>query len=176
MNDRGVLKGGGIVSTVMSNKGLEDFMTSKDLKLFRSNVGDKNVLEIMKKEGINFGGEQSGHVIVSDFAKTGDGLVSALQTLALLIKTKTKASAALRPFSLYPQKLVNINIKTKLALNKIDGLDAKLKELDAKNIRHLIRYSGTENKLRVLLECRDAKEMNANMDDMIEFFQKALNA
>ncbi|WP_373005100.1 phosphoglucosamine mutase [Sulfurimonas sp.] len=176
MNDRGVLKGGGIVSTVMSNKGLEDFMTSKDLKLFRSDVGDKNVLEIMKKEGINFGGEQSGHVIVNDFAKTGDGLVSALQTLALLINTKTKASVALRPFSLYPQKLVNINIKTKLPLDKIDGLDAKLKNLDANNIRHLIRYSGTENKLRVLLEAKNAKDMNANMDDMVEFFQKALNA
>lgn len=176
MNDRGVLKGGGIVSTVMSNQGLEDFMESKGLKLFRSDVGDKNVLEIMKKEGINFGGEQSGHVIVNDFAKTGDGLVSALQTLALLINTKTKASEALRPFSLYPQKLVNINIKTKQPLNKIKGLDDKLMDLDAKNIRHLIRYSGTENKLRVLLECRDAKEMNTNMDDMVDFFQKALNA
>lgn len=176
MNDRGVLKGGGIVSTVMSNKALEDFMTSKDLKLFRSKVGDKNVLEVMKKKGINFGGEQSGHVIVSDFAKTGDGLVSALQTLALLINTKTKASVVLRPFSLYPQKLVNINIKTKMPLDKIEGLDTRLKELDVKNIRHLIRYSGTENKLRVLLEAKDAKEMNANMDEMIEFFQKALNA
>ena len=71
---------------------------------------------------------------------------------------------------------MNINIKTKAPLDKIDGLDAKLKELDAKNIRHLIRYSGTENKLRVLLEAKDAKEMNANMDDMVEFFQKALNA
>nr|WP_321267180.1 phosphoglucosamine mutase [uncultured Sulfurimonas sp.] len=176
MNDRGDLKGGGIVSTVMSNQGLEDYMNSKGLKLFRSNVGDKNVLEVMKKEGINFGGEQSGHVIVSDFAKTGDGLVSALQTLALLINTKTKASVALRPFNLYPQKLVNINIKTKLPLNKIEGLETKLKELDAKHIRHLIRYSGTENKLRVLLEAKDSKEMNSNMDDMIEFFQKALNA
>lgn len=176
MNDRGMLKGGGIVSTVMSNQALEDFMNSKDLQLFRSNVGDKNVLEVMKKEGINFGGEQSGHVIVNDFAKTGDGLVTALQTLALLINTKTKASVALRPFTLYPQKLVNINVKTKLPLNEIDGLDAKLKELDKKHIRHLIRYSGTENKLRVLLECKDLKEMNSNMDDLLNFFQKALNA
>ncbi|MFT7003404.1 MAG: phosphoglucosamine mutase [Sulfurimonas sp.] len=176
MNDRGVLKGGGIVSTVMSNQGLDDFMKSKDLKLFRSDVGDKNVLTIMHKEGINFGGEQSGHVIVNDFAKTGDGLVSALQTLALIISTKTKASQALRPFKLYPQKLVNINIKTKVPLAKVEGLEAKLRELDAKNIRHLIRYSGTENKLRVLLECKDAKEMNFHMDEMIEFFQKALNA
>ncbi|MFT5835566.1 MAG: phosphoglucosamine mutase [Sulfurimonas sp.] len=176
MNDRGALKGGGIVSTVMSNQGLEDYMSSKKLKLFRSDVGDKNVLEIMKKENINFGGEQSGHVIISDFAKTGDGLVSALQTLALLINTNSKASEALRPFSLYPQKLVNINIKTKLPLEKISGLSEKLEKLDAKNIRHLIRYSGTENKLRVLLECKNAKEMNANMDDMVNFFQKALNA
>ena len=176
MNDKTLLKGGGIVSTVMSNQGLEDFMESKGLKLFRSAVGDKNVLEIMKREGINFGGEQSGHVIMSDFAKTGDGLVSALQTLALLIDTKKKASEVLRPFKLYPQKLVNINIKMKKPLDKIVGLDSKLKELDELNIRHLIRYSGTENKLRVLLECREGKKMNSLMADMIEFFQKALNA
>lgn len=176
MNDKGILKGGGIVSTVMSNQALEDYMESKKLKLFRSDVGDKNVLEIMKKEGINFGGEQSGHVIISDFAKTGDGLVSALQTLSLIIETKTKASVALRPFKLYPQKLVNIKTKTKMPLSKIAGLDAKLKELDAKHIRHLIRYSGTENKLRILLECRNTKELNQHMTDMVEFFQKALNA
>jgi len=176
MNSQGTLKGGGIVSTVMSNQGLEDYMSSEGLKLFRSDVGDKNVLEIMKKEGINFGGEQSGHVITSDYAKTGDGLVSALQVLALLINKKQKASKALRPFPLYPQKLVNINIKTKKPLDKIDGLKERLEELDKLNIRHLIRYSGTENKLRVLLECKDSKKMNSNMDIMVEFFQKALNA
>ena len=175
MHDNGALKGGGMVATVMSNQGLDDFMNSKGLKLYRPDVGDKNVLEIMKKEGINFGGEQSGHVIVSDFAKTGDGLVSALQVLALLIKTNKKASKALRPFSLYPQKLVNINIKNKKPLEDIDGLSKKLKNLDEKNIRHLIRYSGTENKLRVLLECKDAKEMALHVEDMVEFFQKVLN-
>ncbi len=171
-----VLKGSGIVSTVMSNKALDDFMAEKGLKLLRSDVGDKNVLELMKQEGINFGGEQSGHVIISDFAKTGDGLVSALQVLALLIKTGQKASKALRPFALYPQKLVNIKVKTKKPLSEIDGLDAKLLELEKNGVHHLVRYSGTENKLRVLLECKDAKRMNAYMDAMIEFFQKALNA
>ena len=176
MNDTGALKGGGIVSTVMSNQGLDDFMSDKGLKLFRSDVGDKNVLEIMKNKGINFGGEQSGHVIVSDYAKTGDGLVSALQVLALLIKTSSKASQALRPFKLYPQKLVNINVKNKKPLDTIDGLEKKLKELDDNGIRHLIRYSGTENKLRILLECKDGKIMNLYMDSMVEFFQKALNA
>jgi phosphoglucosamine mutase len=176
MNKQGTLKGGGIVSTVMSNQALEDFMNTQGLKLFRSDVGDKNVLEIMKKEKINFGGEQSGHVIISDYAKTGDGLVSALQTLALLIKTKQQASKALRPFKLYPQKLVNINVKVKKPLDSIEGLNAKLKELDDNNIRHLIRYSGTENKLRILLECKDAKAMNFHMPLIEEFFQKALNA
>ncbi len=160
----------------MSNQGLEDFIHSKKLTLHRSDVGDKHVLEIMKKEGINFGGEQSGHVIISDFAKTGDGLVSALQILALIIDAKEKASKVLRPFTLYPQKLVNLNIKEKKPLQKIEGLDIKLKELEKNHIRHLIRYSGTENKLRVLLEAKDAKKMNKAMDDMIEFFQKALNA
>ncbi len=176
MDERGVLKGGGIVSTVMSNQGLEDYVASKGLKLFRSDVGDKHVLEIMKKEKINFGGEQSGHVIISDFAKTGDGLVSALQVLALVIHSSKNASEVLRPFSLYPQKLVNINIKTKKPLEKIKGLSERLKELDKMHIRHLIRYSGTENKLRVLLEGKDGKQMRAEMDLLIEFFEKALNA
>ena len=176
LKEQGTLKGGAIVATVMSNQGLEDYMSSKGLKLFRSNVGDKNVLEIMKKKGINFGGEQSGHVIISDFAKTGDGLVAALQILSLLIIKNLKASEALRPFKLYPQKLVNVNVKVKKPLDKIVGLDDKLKDLDEHKIRHLIRYSGTENKLRVLLEGKEGKKMNAKMDDMIEFFQKALNA
>jgi phosphoglucosamine mutase len=176
LHESGTLQGGGIVATVMSNQGLENYMGEKGLKLFRSNVGDKHVLEIMKKEGINFGGEQSGHVIISDFAKTGDGLVSALQVLSLMINKKLKASEALRPFKLYPQKLVNINIKVKKPLETIVGLDDKLRALDEDKIRHLIRYSGTENKLRVLLECREGKKIDATMDDMIEFFQKALNA
>lgn len=175
LHDTDALKGDAIVSTVMSNQGLENFVNKKGLKLFRSNVGDKNVLEIMKKEGINFGGEQSGHVIMSDFAKTGDGLVTALQVLALLIKTKQKASTALRPFELYPQKLVNLKVKDKKDLNTIEGLQNLLKELEDKDIRHLIRYSGTENKLRVLLECKDSKTVEKEMEKLVSFFQKALN-
>ena len=91
MNEKDALKGGGMVATVMSNQGLDDYMSSKDLKLFRSDVGDKKVLEIMKEKSINFGGEQSGHVIMHDYAKTGDGLVSALQVLAMMIHKKEKA-------------------------------------------------------------------------------------
>ena len=176
MYDRGVLKGGGIVSTVMSNQALADYMESKGLKLHRSTVGDKHVLEMMKEKNINFGGEQSGHIIVSDFAKTGDGLVAGLQVLALLLGKGQKASEVLRPFSLYPQKLINIKIKEKKELKTLNGLDIVLKDLDDNNIRHLIRYSGTENKLRILLECKKGKMMNSKMDTVVEFFQKALNA
>jgi len=176
LNERGCLKGNGVVATVMSNQGLENYMEANGLKLWRSNVGDKHVLAIMKQEGINFGGEQSGHVIMHDFAKTGDGLVSALQVLALLLDKKEKASRVLRPFKLYPQKLVNLHVKKKVALESIDGLDKKLKALDAQGIRHLIRYSGTENKLRILLEAKDEKLMNLRMDEMSQFFKKVLNA
>ncbi len=176
LKEQGVLKGDGIVATVMSNAGLDDYMNANGLKLWRSNVGDKHVLDIMKKEGINFGGEQSGHVIMHDYAKTGDGLVSALQVLALILEKKDKASKLLRPFKLYPQKLVNLNVKVKKPLDKIDGLSAILDSLEKENVRHLVRYSGTENKLRVLLEAKDAKLMNNRMDTLVTFFEKVLNA
>jgi len=169
------LKGNGIVATVMSNQGLEDYMQENALKLHRSNVGDKYVLEIMNREGINFGGEQSGHVIMHDYAKTGDGLVSALQTLALVISSEKKASEVLRPFKLYPQKLVNLQIQEKIPLENIEGLSEKYAALDTQHIRYLVRYSGTENKLRVLLEGKDAVTMEAAMDDLTAFFKKVLN-
>lgn len=176
LQSQGMLKGSGMVATVMSNKGLEEYLKTKGIKLHRSDVGDKNVLEVMQKEALNFGGEQSGHVIMHDFAKTGDGLVSALQTLALLLSTKEKASKVLRPFALYPQKLVNIKVKTKKPLDQIEGLQVRLEELDAQEIGHLIRYSGTENKLRILLEAKDAKKMQNAMDTLVIFLEKACNA
>jgi len=175
MHERNVLKGDGIVATVMSNKGLDDYLNAHGIKLYRSDVGDKNVLEIMKKEGINFGGEQSGHVILHDFAKTGDGLVSALAVLALILDKKKRASEVLRPFSLYPQKLVNIQVKEKKPLDSIDGLREELEALESEGIRQLIRYSGTENKLRVLLEAKDSRLMEAKMDALVAFFKKVLN-
>ncbi len=175
LHENGCLKGDGIVATVMSNGALDDFMQQHDLKLYRSNVGDKHVLEIMKQEGINFGGEQSGHVIMNDFAKTGDGLVSALQVLALIISKKKTASEVLRPFKLYPQQLVNLKVNEKKPLDEIEGLSALLSSLESENIRHLIRYSGTENKLRLLLEAGDAKLMEQRMEELVSFFKKALN-
>ena len=173
--ENGCLRGGGAVATVMSNGALGDFMKQHGLTLHRSSVGDKNVLELMKKEKINFGGEQSGHIIFSKFAKTGDGLVAALQVLALILSSGKKASEVLRPFTLYPQKLVNINVKEKKPLEQIAGLEALQQKLQQEGMRDLIRYSGTENKLRILLEGSDAKLLEKRMDELVDFLTKALN-
>jgi len=174
LHKKGMLKGGGIVATVMSNLGLEEYMKENGLQLFRSNVGDKFVLEIMNEKGINFGGEQSGHVILHDYAKTGDGLMSALQILALILDSGKKASEVLRPFPLYPQQLRNINIKEKRPLDKIVGLSEQLEHVEQLKMRHLIRYSGTENKIRILLEGKDAKVLDTKMNELVEFFAKEL--
>jgi phosphoglucosamine mutase len=136
LHREGKLKGDGIVSTVMSNQALEDTMIANNLVLHRANVGDKYVLEQMREHGINFGGEQSGHIVLHDFAKTGDGLMSALQILSLLLVSNEKASKVLRPFELYPQKLVNIKVKIKKPLDEIEGLEEELKKTDALHIRH----------------------------------------
>jgi len=171
----GRLKGEGIVATVMSNQALEDAMTEAGLKLHRCGVGDKYVLETMREHGLNFGGEQSGHVIMHDFAKTGDGLVTALQVLALVLEDGLPASEALRPFALYPQKLVNLNVRTKKPLEEIEGLSDELSAVEEAGMRHLIRYSGTENKLRILLEGRDRDAMLETMERLDAFLRRALN-
>ena len=158
----------------MSNKALEDFLNANDLKLLRSNVGDKNVLEQMKEHHINFGGEQSGHVIFSDVAKTGDGLASALQVLALILRTGKKASEILNPFELYPQILTNLKVSEKPPLKDIEGLEDILIPIREKGIRDLIRYSGTENKIRLLLEGKNKKDVEDSMETLVRFIKKAL--
>ena len=174
LNDEKLLKGNGCVATVMSNKALEDYLSSKGIELFRSNVGDKYVLEIMKEKGINFGGEQSGHIIFSDTAKTGDGLASSLQVLALILKTGKKASEVLNPFELFPQILHNMKVIEKIPLDKIKGLEEILKPIREKGIRDLIRYSGTENKIRILLEAKNKKDVEESMETLKSFFKKVL--
>jgi phosphoglucosamine mutase len=162
------------VTTVMSNKALEDYLNQNGIKLYRSDVGDKFVLEIMKAKGINLGGEQSGHIIFADVAKTGDGLASALQVIALLLKTNKKASEVLNPFELYPQILKNLIVEKKIPLEDIKGLDTLLAEFRALGLRDLIRYSGTENKIRLLLEGKDSKLVEKSMIKLINLIKKNL--
>ncbi|NQY20513.1 MAG: phosphoglucosamine mutase [Campylobacteraceae bacterium] len=174
LDEQDLLKGQSCVATVMSNQALEDYLNQYDINLQRTDVGDKNVLVNMKSNGINFGGEQSGHVIFSDFAKTGDGLASALQVLALILRSGKKASEVLNPFELYPQLLKNLSINKKIPLNEIDGLDEILASVREKGMRELIRYSGTENVLRVLLEGKDKKLVDDTMKELVTFFESKL--
>ena len=164
-----------VVATVMSNQGLEDYLLAHGLVLERSDVGDKHVLEVMKKVGSNFGGEQSGHVIFSDYAKTGDGLVSALQSFAYMIETNKKASEAFDVFELYPQEQANLNITHKIPIDEIVGVEELFAEIKTADMRHLVRYSGTENLLRILLEGKDQHSLHIMMDKTVQFFKKALS-
>ena len=176
LKKNGRLRNDCVVATVMSNQGFEDFLKKHGIRLVRSNVGDKYVLEEMQKNDCVLGGEQSGHVIFSEYAKTGDGLVTALQTIALILRSGKRASEVLNPFELYPQKLVNLKVAEKKPLESIEGLKEKEAAIKADGLRSLIRYSGTENKLRILLEGKSARKIETWMEDLEKFFKKALNA
>ena len=174
LQKQGTLRGDGMVATVMSNQGLDEYLALHNLKLYRSNVGDKNVVELMQQKGINFGGEQSGHIIFSDYAKTGDGISSALQALAYLVETDKKASDAFSPYQSYPQLLVNLLVDEKREFDSIEGLDTLKQKVEKQGMRHLFRYSGTENKIRLLLEGRDENILERMMEECKRFFKGAL--
>ena len=154
-----ILKGG-VVGTLMSNYGLEKLFKEKKIKFIRANVGDRYVKEAMKKNRCNLGGEQSGHIILGNFATTGDGILVALEVLYSMRKGK-KASELLNNFNKIPQKLVNIYVKDKSVINsklcKKSVINAK-KLLKNKG-RILVRSSGTEPKIRIMCESNDKKLM-----------------
>lgn len=171
----GLLRGDGIVATVMSNLGLERFLEKENIKLHRAAVGDRYVVEQMARTGCNLGGEQSGHIVMSDFNTTGDGLVAALQILAMLVQTKKKASEALRVFTPVPQKLTNVRVTTTTILeegNVKDAIAAAEKRL-GKQGRLLVRKSGTEPLIRVMAEGDDEALVNSIVSDLCAFIQKA---
>jgi len=175
LKERKLLKNNSFVTTIMSNMALDDYLKKHGIKTYRSAVGDKNVLEKMKEVDANFGGEESGHIIFSDYSKTGDGILSGLQALAYLLSSGKKASEVFGAFELYPQLKNNLLIEEKIPLSKIEGLDKLKKEIKSHNIRYIFRYSGTENKIRLLLEGSDKKLLNELMQKIEEFFKKALS-
>ncbi len=153
----GRLTGGGVVATVMSNLGLERFLAGQGVELHRTKVGDRYVVERMRADGINVGGEQSGHMILSDFATTGDGLVAALQVLAVLVEQGRPASEACRLFDPLPQRLRNVRFTGRAPLahpHVLAAVAAAEAELGTKG-RLLLRPSGTEPVIRVMAEGED---------------------
>ncbi|MGE3623732.1 MAG: phosphoglucosamine mutase [Bdellovibrionales bacterium] len=163
----GKLNGGGIVATVMSNLGLERFLTSQQLALYRTPVGDRYVVEAMREKKINVGGEQSGHIVLSDYSSTGDGIIAALQILACIREQGKKASEVCNLFKPLPQILHNVrapgDVLQKASIKKaIEDAEKKL----AGNGRLLIRKSGTEPLIRVMAEGDDEKLVRTLVDEI----------
>lgn len=167
--DDGVLKGNGIVATVMSNLGLERYLNGRGLDLHRTKVGDRYVVEHMRQHGFNVGGEQSGHLVLSDFGTTGDGLVAALQILACVKRQGKTVSEVCNRFDPVPQVLKNVRVSAGMPLENatvrqaIADAEAEL----AKNGRLLIRPSGTEPLIRVMAEGDDRAQVERIVDELI---------
>ena len=171
----GTLRGGGVVATVMSNLGLERCLKDAGLTLERTAVGDRHVLERMRSGGFNVGGEQSGHMILSDYATTGDGLVAALQVLAELIRQDKPASEVLHLFDPVPQLLKNVRFSggKPLEAESVKQVIASAQsELDGKG-RLVIRPSGTEPVIRVMAEGDDAAQVTRVVDAICDAVKEA---
>ncbi len=175
-NKRGLLKGGGIVSTVMANMGLEKYLKTEGLTLERTKVGDRYVVEKMRAAGMNIGGEPSGHVILSDYATTGDGLVTALQVLAVVAAEGRKVSDVCDKFDAFPNLLKNVRYNGGNPL-KHDAVNKAIKAGEdrlGKKGRLVIRKSGTEPLIRVMGEGEDAALINEVVDEICAAVEKAV--
>jgi phosphoglucosamine mutase len=171
LHDDGNLKKDTVVITQMSNLALENYLSYIGVSTIRAQVGDRYVLEEMRKNGCNFGGEQSGHIVLSDYSTTGDGLIAALQVLSVICENKKPASEVLNLFELFPQLLKNI----KFDANKKNPLEEKavqdfIKEKEnelGENGRILVRKSGTENLIRVMVEGKNQHQIEKIVDEII---------
>ncbi len=171
----GTLKGGGVVGTVMSNMGLERYLSGMKLKLGRAAVGDRYVIEQMRLGGFNVGGEQSGHIVLNDFSTTGDGLIAALQVLAVLAGEGKPASEAAHLFEPMPQVLKNVRFKKGSPLEDA-RVTSQIKACEERlngSGRILVRKSGTEPVIRVMAEGEDEKAIRAVVADIVAVIQEA---
>lgn len=174
--DTGKLTGGTLVATVMSNLGLERHLEGRGLNLLRTGVGDRYVVEAMRAGGFNLGGEQSGHIVMTDYATTGDGLLAGLQFLTAMIETGKKASELTRQFETVPQLLKNVRYAAGSAPLEADSVKSAIRDAEAKlsgQGRLLIRKSGTEPLVRVMAECGDADLLVQVVDDIVAEVEKA---
>ena len=177
--DEGRLRGGTLVATVMSNLGLERFMTGRGLRLERTSVGDRYVVEAMRRGGFNLGGEQSGHIVMTDYATTGDGLIAGLQFLSEMARTGQPASALVRQFETVPQMLKNVRFSAGAEPLKVEKVQDTIRANEARingKGRILIRKSGTEPLIRVMVECEDADLLADVVDTIVQEINAAVGA
>lgn len=178
MKSKGLLKHDTLVVTQMSNFGLEKKMNAHGIKVIKTDVGDKYVVDEMRKGGYSLGGEQSGHIIFLDHSTTGDGTVAALNVLSIMRDTGRKMSELANVFEDVPQVLINCRVRSRVELNKIEGYEKLLKSKEAElngDGRIFIRYSGTEPLIRILVEGVDKKKITAIAEEMASFLEKQIS-
>ncbi len=174
--EQGRLRGGALVATVMSNLGLERFLTGRGLRLERTAVGDRYVVERMRGQGFNLGGEQSGHIVMTDYATTGDGLIAGLQFLAAMADTGQQASALVRQFTPVPQLLKNVRYAAGADPLTTDRVRAEIAAAEARLVgtgRVLIRKSGTEPLIRVMAEAEDEVVLHEVVNGIVAAVERA---
>ncbi|MCX7943911.1 MAG: phosphoglucosamine mutase [Deltaproteobacteria bacterium] len=175
MAKSGRLKKNIVVATVMSNMGLEIFLKDNGIRLARTQVGDRYVVEYMRGNGLNFGGEQSGHIIFMDHLTTGDGILAALQTLSVMKKKERPLSELANVMKKFPQVLINFKVKEKKDLSSIGEVSRAIKQAE-KSLkgkgRILVRYSGTEMKLRVMVEGESKEKIEKIANNVSEIIKK----
>ena len=173
----GVLKGNALVATVMSNLGLERFLQGRGVGLERTSVGDRYVVERMRSGDFNLGGEQSGHIVMTDYSTTGDGLMAGLQFLAAMIDSGKRASELLHVFDPVPQLLKNVRYQAGQTPLEIAAVQAAIAEAEGQlqgNGRLLIRKSGTEPLIRVMAESEDEAVLNQSVDHIVSAVEAAV--
>jgi phosphoglucosamine mutase len=179
LKERGLLKKDTLVCTVMSNLGLDIAMEQHDIRTVKTKVGDRYVLEEMLKSGYNFGGEQSGHIIFLDLSTTGDGILSGIQLASVMMRSGMSLSKLASRISILPQVLVNVRVKDeyKDSILEDELIKARIKELEARFAgkgRVLIRPSGTEPLVRVMIEGPDKKEIGRQAVEMAKLIESRL--
>lgn len=168
---RGELRGGAVVATVMSNLGLERALEEVGLALVRTPVGDRYVVEAMRAGGYNLGGEQSGHLVFLDHATTGDGLVAALQVLTIMRRTGSPLSKLAAVMTRFPQVTESLRVTRKVPLDRLPTVNRVIREVESElgdSGRVLVRYSGTEAKMRVMVESADEAGIEPRIERILE--------
>ena len=170
MKQEGTLRGNTVVATVMSNIGFELFLKKAGIKMIRTKVGDRYVVEEMLKRGCNIGGEQSGHIIFLDLNTTGDGPITALQILSVMSRREKKLSELASQIPIYPQILINVTVNRKRDIDEFPKIKNAIKKAEKKlkNGRILVRPSGTEPKIRVMVEGDNMDDITAIAEDIAE--------
>jgi phosphoglucosamine mutase len=165
-----------LVTTVMSNIGLERAMREAGGKVVRTQVGDRYVVEEMRKSGYNLGGEQSGHIVFLDHATTGDGIVAALRVLAIIAKEQRPLSELVKVMTRTPQVLVNTAVDKKVPIEQLPDVQRMIADVERElgtDGRVLVRYSGTESKARVMIEGMDEAKIKGWADEIAGVLQRA---